>query len=216
MSSTVDLAVTADSVTEAKLPQRYEAAVMAIAECDRIDECKTWSDKAAALASYARQAKDDTLRVMAVRIQARALRRGGELLKRIEPAKNQHGTAPTRADSAKAAGLSERQRKTALRVASVPDDEFNAALESDSPPTVTQLAERGTIRREQTCDVAAAAVDNEVPPVILALVAFVTACEKEDAGELAIGFDPEDAMKLRQWVAKADRWLDRFVANLPA
>jgi hypothetical protein len=62
----------------------------AIAECSRIDECQTWADKAEAMASYAKQSKDDSLRKMADRIQARAIRRCGELLKQIEPAKGGH------------------------------------------------------------------------------------------------------------------------------
>jgi hypothetical protein len=41
------------------------AARKAIAKRSRIDECKSWSDKVAALASYARQAKDRSLRAMA-------------------------------------------------------------------------------------------------------------------------------------------------------
>ncbi len=40
----------------------------------------------------------------------------------------------TRTQAATDAGLSERQRKTALRVANVPQDEFEAAIESDAPP----------------------------------------------------------------------------------
>ncbi len=42
-------------------------------------------------------------------------------------------------ETAARAGLSERQRKTALRVASVPADVFEYQVESDSPPTVTKL-----------------------------------------------------------------------------
>jgi hypothetical protein len=51
------------------------AAKVAISECAHIDECKDWADKSEALASYAKQAKDDELRNMAERIQARAIRR---------------------------------------------------------------------------------------------------------------------------------------------
>jgi hypothetical protein len=43
-------------------------------------------DKAAALASYAKQAGDDEMMKTAVRIRDRAIRRAGELLKQIEPA----------------------------------------------------------------------------------------------------------------------------------
>jgi hypothetical protein len=149
--------------SNARLPASYETARTAIAECARIDECKTWSDKAAALAAYARQAKDDSLAVYARRIQARALRRAGELLKDVPRGDEatrygRDGTVPPgdstsyenpvgRAKAADQAGLSERQRKTALRVAAIPAEEFDCAIESQAPPTVTELAARGTESR---------------------------------------------------------------------
>jgi hypothetical protein len=71
----------------ARLPVTYEQACVALAECVRIDECKNWSDKAEALASYARQRDDRTLVTMAMKIAGRAMRRCGELLEEIKPAK---------------------------------------------------------------------------------------------------------------------------------
>jgi hypothetical protein len=41
--------------------------------------------------------------------------------------------------------MSEHQRKTALRVAAVPEPEFEKAVESENPPTVSELAKRGTV-----------------------------------------------------------------------
>jgi hypothetical protein len=73
------------SVAHAKIPATYQAAKTAIAECVRVDECQDWADKAEALASYARQADDDSLRRMANRIQARGIRRCGELIREIAP-----------------------------------------------------------------------------------------------------------------------------------
>jgi hypothetical protein len=73
---------------------------------------------------------------MCDRIQARAIRRCGELLGEIEPAQgnNQYsadreGTLPKlgRTQAATEAGLSEHQRKTALRVANVPAEDFERA-----------------------------------------------------------------------------------------
>jgi hypothetical protein len=68
------------------------------------------------------------------RIQARAIRRCGELVKQIKSASKANlkqgsrraGALPseTRTAAAKKAGMSERQRKTALRVAAVPKPEF--------------------------------------------------------------------------------------------
>ena len=49
------------NIADARLPAAYETAKQALAECSRIDECQNWADRAAALASYARQARDDTL-----------------------------------------------------------------------------------------------------------------------------------------------------------
>ena len=87
---------------------------------------------------------------MADRIHACAVRCCGELLTQIPDAKgrNQHtedqaGALPTRSEAATAAGLSEHQRKTAIRVAAVPASELEAAVESAEPPTVTVLADAG-------------------------------------------------------------------------
>lgn len=143
-------------VGNAKLPQRYQEAKDALQSCEEIDECQDWADKAAALASYARQAQDDALERMAMRIKTRAIKRAGELLKRLPEhlggrPSSKPMPAPTqvsRSEAAKKAGLSERQKVTALRVASVPDDEFEEAVESEKPPTVTALAERGKKKRK--------------------------------------------------------------------
>jgi hypothetical protein len=56
----------------------------------RLAPSSNWADKAEALASYAKQANDNTLRQLADRIQARAIRREGELLQLIEVATNKH------------------------------------------------------------------------------------------------------------------------------
>jgi hypothetical protein len=84
---------------------------------------------------------------MADRIQARAIRREGELLEEIESARgkqprNPDGTIGVGATTngrlavAKEAGLSNVR---AIRVARIPDDEFEDAVESDDPPTVTVM-----------------------------------------------------------------------------
>lgn len=148
-------AVCLPSVSDAPLPVLYSQARHALAECSRVDECKDWANKAEALASYARQSKDEGLYKVAMRIQGRAIRRCGELLQEIEPTKfrgNQHaavrdGDGPNRKQAASEAGLSQRQAKTALRVANVPHDDFEEQIESDTPPTLTELGEQGTRKK---------------------------------------------------------------------
>lgn len=139
----------------ARLPETYEAAKQALAQCSAVDECKDWADKAAALASYAKQSQDDQLERMAQRIRARAIRRAGELLKQIEPQRfkgNQHvvkvGDRPNRTDAAREAGMSPHQAKQAVRVANVPDDDFDRQVDSPTPPTLTHLAQQGIQKRD--------------------------------------------------------------------
>lgn len=81
----------------------------------------------------------------------------GELIEAVEPAtkhnaKKQSGDAPTllsRRKVAKDAGLTKDQQVQAVRVARVPEDQFNEQVESDTPPTVTSLAAVGTKKRQQ-------------------------------------------------------------------
>ena len=87
MNAPFHLPSIAGSTESAKLPPSYQAAKEALAACEAIDECKDWADRMAALASYAAQAKDEELLRRARRIQARALRRVGELLQQIESAR---------------------------------------------------------------------------------------------------------------------------------
>jgi hypothetical protein len=136
--------------TAAPLPASYEAARTALARCQVIDECKDWADRAAALASYARQSEDLDPEKMAQRIRARAMRRAGELLKQIEPGqgardgKREDGQGlPLRSDVARQAGMSDHQEKTAVRVASIPERQFTKQVECANPPTLTELARQG-------------------------------------------------------------------------
>ncbi len=137
--TTTNEAIALPDYSTATLPATYERAKDALAACERIDECKDWADKMAALASYARQADDQALMSTAVRIQSRAIRRVGELLKTFQSPGGRPSKTPAAADgsfsqtqraAADAAGISPRQELTAVRVANVPADVFEAAVET--------------------------------------------------------------------------------------
>lgn len=93
------------------------------------------------------------MRKTADRIQARAIERAGELLKAI---KAQPGVrrptriATTRSKAAREAGLSKDQQARAIQLASIPKTEFERLVESDDPPSVTELAKRGIRSRAAT------------------------------------------------------------------
>lgn len=152
--------------SSAPLPAAYESAKAAIVACSDLDECKDWADKAQALASYARQSNDDTLQKHAMRIQARAVRRCGELLSEFDgrgdhgnhkvadesERKAAEGLSLSRREVAEKVGLSGTQQKTAIRVANVPQKSFDRQVESAEPPTVTALAHQGKKTREPLVD----------------------------------------------------------------
>jgi len=202
------------NVADARLPATYERACSALATCDRIDECKDWADKAAALASYAKQADDRTLYRLAVRIQSRAIRRAGELLEdfdgRGRPAKIPTASAViSQQDAAAAAGLSERQQLTAVRVANVPAADFEAAIESDTPPTITELAARGTNSRP-----GAPAKFREATHVIGVLEELARFCAEHDASIVASAVMPHEKASIHDHIEAVEDWLHVFLFSL--
>jgi hypothetical protein len=240
-------------VQNAKLPVSYERAREALAQCHKVDECKEWADKAAALKSYAKQAQDDSLFQTAMKIQGRAIRRAGELLQEIEvhhgvgggrpatrpvvepsgptmkhrtdthtmfPAPTPPAAPVTRAAAAEAAGLSKHQKDQALRIAAIPAQEFEAAIEAPTPPTITELAERGTMPRPQP----AAAPKPAGPPAYLcgrtpdefnaAIHArgrvrdLAVQCRRVTADAVAVTSTEAERAELRAWLSDIAPWIE--------
>jgi hypothetical protein len=134
----------------ARLPTTYKDAKRALEACVSVDEAAQWADKAAALASYAKQAQDVELQTMATRIRARAIRRCGTLLKAVPGQRGGDRRSKGRRSPdgrkavARAAGLSPHKARQAVRVANVDDHLFTKLVDSSKPPTVDKLAKLGT------------------------------------------------------------------------
>lgn len=209
-------------IQAARLPQTYENARVALSECQQVDECKDWADKAAALASYARQAEDDQLERMAQRIRARAIRRAGELLKQIEPASNHYGNSTkagdhpsSRKEAATGAGMSPHQSKQAIRVASVPEQDFEEQVESQKPPTISALAQQG-IKRRQPVDLGGR--DPKMFNRALHFTALVTEYAADlgraSATEIIPHLDDGQRMKLRNALRQIDSLHDQIATRI--
>jgi hypothetical protein len=207
----------------ARLPQTYEAARQALSECSEVDECKDWADKAAALASYAKQAEDDQLERMAQRIRARAIRRAGELLKQIEPQQGQRRDlqpsvgvhTKSREDAAREAGMSKHQQVQAVRVANVPADDFERQVESPKPPTLSELASQG-VRPRQPVDLGGR--DPRMFNRALHFTALVTEyaadLAKAGATELLPHLDDGQRLKLRNALRQIDGIHDQIATRI--
>lgn len=219
-------------VNSARLPETYEAARAALAQCSAVDECNDWADKAAALASYARQSQDDQLERMAQRIRARAIRRAGELLKQIEPAtgkNNQHVQVKeagdrllhSRTDAAREAGMSPHQAKQAVRVANVSEDDFEEQVESPNPPTLSQLASQGTQKRQPEPPRPIIDLKGRDPREFNRALHFIGAFEdyaralvKENIEAVTAILTPEERQRLRGCINKIDAVHDRIMTRI--
>lgn len=122
-------------IPTAPLPINYVAARDAIRACAKIDECKSWSDKAVAIASYARQIKDRTMKEAAERIHLRAYERIGELLLELRP--NGRRKAGGRV------GLSSGKVDVAVGIAKAPKTVRDARIEASPPVRPKDLADIG-------------------------------------------------------------------------
>ena len=208
----------------AKLPTAYVEAKNALANCQRIDECKDWADKAAAMLSYAKQAQDDTLTKQAMRIKVRAMNRCGELLKQIESASGARTDKPgsatghrlTRKGAATDAGLSKRQQRDALRIANIPEDDFEAAVESDDPPTVTELSEAG--KRQAAAKAYRLAPKppgfKDATKLFGDLRRFVEFCNATDPKQTAEAMDGDEKREVLANMKTVVAWFDSFQHSL--
>lgn len=226
-------ALSLPSIPDARLPRAYEAAQTALAQCQDVDECKDWSDKAAALASYAKQAKDEGLERMAQRIRARAIRRAGELLAQIEPAKpgpkvelsmGTH-TEFTRNDAARDVGFSKHQQVQAVRIASVPKETFEREVEAAKPATLTALAQQGIKPRPapQAPAPARPLVDlqgrnpgefNRALHFVGSFDEYLRALRRENIDAALPSLNPDERARLRDTINQIDAIHDRIMTRI--
>jgi hypothetical protein len=207
------------SIGDARLPEVYANAKVALQACVKLDECQTWANKAEAMASYARQSEDDEMRKMADRIQARAVKRCGALLQEIKPSpgrqKESGGTLPrfSRTQAARDAGMSDDQRKNALRVAKIPDAEFESAVEGDNPPTVTALAEQGTVKK-LAVNAAAAAKAKPGDNPAAALIDLIEHFERINVSVTVARTSNDDRITLMTQLARANACLNKTAVEI--
>jgi hypothetical protein len=129
---------------------RYEAMCIAIAECYKTDEVKDLRDKALALQVYTRQAKNREAEQHAIDIRMRAERRAGELMLKQAKAEGARGNPGGRGASIVRSndptaqpktlaeqGISKQQASDWQKIATVPKEAFEAALNDPDQPAST-------------------------------------------------------------------------------
>lgn len=133
------------------LPLKYDAARRALAEAHRVDEVRAIRNKAVAMQTYARQAKDTTLITQATEIRMRAERRAGELLIDMAKRKEREAKGGDRKSKSRRAtlipnlsslGINKTQSSRWQALAALDQDRFEAKVEGASKRAYDGIARR--------------------------------------------------------------------------
>lgn len=109
--------------------------------------------------------------------------------------------------------MSRDQKITALRVASVPAEDFERQIESEAPPTVTALAEQGKKKLVDLGD--SRPQDFALATRALAqLKRFAEFARSTDPARVAAGVRPAEVADAREHVRAIDSWLDQFITRV--
>lgn len=122
------------------VPIEYETAIKSLAACLEIDDAKYWSDKADALAAWAKIYHSNEAELKAKRLKLHAFRRMGQLAGELKPLRNaKGGRQPGAIQVLTDAGLTHNSAIAARRLASISEKQFDKVLEQPkAPSTVLQ------------------------------------------------------------------------------
>lgn len=117
------------------VPVQYETAIKALTECVTLDDAKIWSDKADALAAWAKIYKSGDAERKARALKLHAYRRMAQLAKELRPTKTgPNGDGPAKLLQ-REHGFTKQEAACVLAVGNTPEPTFKRAVQAESPPT---------------------------------------------------------------------------------
>lgn len=138
-------ALAKQQIGSAELTPMYLKAKAALRDLCQVDEIKEILDKHSAIAHYAKQIKDDSLRHYAERVHLRAVERIGEILAEIADKKR-------RREVAKSYNIGQTMADNAYGISQIPRKIRDKMIEAVPPPSVAGMARRaiGLTKNEPT------------------------------------------------------------------
>lgn len=125
------------------MPVVYQEAVKAVAACKTFDEARNWSDKADALAAWAKIYADDAIEREAKALKLHAYRRIGQLAEEIRPVAHRGRLGTTGPQSLlRQEGFKGSQASAMVKIARMPEKKFEAVATSKAPPSPSTLFQR--------------------------------------------------------------------------
>ena len=217
MTQTVITAKQARQITGGRkplVPVEYETAVNALQACVTIDDAKYWSDKADALAAWAKIYRNDDAGRKARQLRLHAYRRMGQLAGELRPDKryshNSKGFPPGPISLLTESGLTTTQASAARKLAKFSDEKFVAQLTKDSVPSPMRV-----LRQEAIGPITNAWGKFSGRYGRAGATQFLSFCRAHSAKELARGLAQDEAIAARHCVGEIQDWLDEFEQHLP-
>lgn len=189
------------------VPVEYETAIKALTECVTFDETKYWSDKADALAAWAKIYHSNDTLVKAKRLKLHAYRRMGEIAQELRPTGPKLGNTgagrlPGAISLLREHGLKRSEASAARKLALMSDSRFSSILKRPNAPTTVahNLWPSDPVWQKfsHTAMTMRAFFNKNTP-------ASVARCLKND----------QYAATARKLVVDLTEWLDEFEQRLP-
>jgi hypothetical protein len=190
------------------VPVEYEQAVKALQACVTLDEAKHWSDKAEALAVWARIYHNDEVGRKARALKLHAWRRMGQLAALLRPQlsqKGKRGGVPGPISLLVERGICRGHAQMMRNLAKATDEKFQSAVTAAKPPSpwyftcITQgNPSAGSARLRQS-----------------GYPQFRSFCKNSDPVEVARALRGDEIGRIRDEVIAVMEWLDSFENALP-
>lgn len=202
-----------DRIQHVAMPVEYDLACKALEACETIDEGKYWSDKADALAAWAKIYKNDQAALAARRLKLKAFRRMGEISEELSPNKSlgNKGRAKGPHSLLLGRGLTRSQASAARRLAKINSVEFKSCVErADSLQRATYLTRD---RKRSVSDALGWLTQSAANGAHL--YAARSAFRARHPHEIAAGIAKGEVKQARELAIELVEWLDAFEQALP-
>lgn len=190
------------------VPIEYEQALKSLEACLTLDEAKYWSDKADALAAWAKIAHSNKAARQSRQLKLYAYRRMGELATELRPRKYlgyEQGRSGGGLSVLKEHGFTTNTAQVMRGIALMPRTTFESAINLKTPPSPTRLYKDN------------GAKNPEWLIVFRNLSEARRVCRLHKPSVLAKSIDTSEATHTaKKLIQELSEWLDEFEQHLPS
>lgn len=193
-----------------KLPVIYQEAIRDLIACQTLDEAKYFSDKAEALAAWAKIYKSDQAAIESKRLKLHAYRRMGQLAIELQPkrgvkGKANGGLAPGPLALLRSRGFRQYDAQIMSKLARTKNEVFDGFIDQPHPPSPAGLYQKlaNTTEAWKCLHLQSGSPHN-----------FRSWSRRFNAADLAASLTADETTKALSLVHECQEWLDLFEQHL--